>query len=112
GTGRPARHRGSAGRQAGRPPRRPALSRRVVVPAAAQVQGRMTDAAAVEALLGRPPQGSYDVVVRDGAGRPVVIRNAPLLDDGTPMPTRWWLVGEDERRLVSRIEADGGVKAA
>ena len=25
-------------------------------------------------------------------GAPVVIRNAPLLDDGTPMPTRYWLV--------------------
>ena len=39
------------------------------------------------------PAGAFDVVVRDADGDPVVIRNAPLLDDGTPMPTRFWLVG-------------------
>ena len=39
--------------------------------------------------------------MRDAAGAPVVIRNAPLLDDGTPMPTRYWLVGDAERRRPS-----------
>ena len=38
-----------------------------------------------------------------------MIRNAPLLHDGTPMPTRYWLVGERERVLVGRLEATGGV---
>jgi exopolyphosphatase / guanosine-5'-triphosphate,3'-diphosphate pyrophosphatase len=52
------------------------------------------------------------VVVRDGAGDPVVIRNAPLLDDGTPMPTRYWLVGRETRVAVDRLEASGGVRAA
>ena len=42
----------------------------------------------------------------------VVIRNDPLLDDGTPMPTRYWLVGERERVLVGRLEADTGVRRA
>ncbi len=41
-----------------------------------------------------------------------MIRNAPLLDDGTPMPTRYWLVGEPERILVGRLEAAGGVDRA
>jgi exopolyphosphatase/guanosine-5'-triphosphate,3'-diphosphate pyrophosphatase len=41
-----------------------------------------------------------------------VIRNAPLLDDGTPMPTRYWLVGRSERSAVDRLEAEGGVRAA
>jgi hypothetical protein len=68
--------------------------------------------ARVAELLGRPPQGAFDVVLRDGAGDPVVIRNAPLLNDGTPMPTRYWLVGRAERDAVSRLEADGGVRAA
>lgn len=67
---------------------------------------------AVEALLGRAPQGAFTVVVRHADGSPVVVRNAPLLDDGTPMPTRYWLVGEPERALVSRLEAAGGVRAA
>ena len=70
------------------------------------------DHQAVERLLGRQPQGDYEVVVRHADGSPLVIRNAPLLDDGTPMPTRWWLVGEPERTLVSRLESAGGVDAA
>jgi hypothetical protein len=52
------------------------------------------------------------VVVRDDRGRPVVIRNAPLLRDGTPMPTRYWLVDERLRKAVSGLEAGGGVRAA
>jgi uncharacterized protein len=66
----------------------------------------------VERLLGRPPRGAFAVVVRHGDGSPLVIRNAPLLHDGTPMPTRYWLVGEPERTQVGRLEAAGGVAAA
>ena len=66
----------------------------------------------VAELLGRRPAGRYEVVVRDDAGGPVVIRNAPLLDDGTPMPTRYWLVGRAEVAAVSRLEAAGGVRTA
>jgi hypothetical protein len=66
----------------------------------------------VEVLLGRPVQGEFRVVVRDAAGAPVVLENAPLLYDGTPMPTRYWLVGARERLVVSRLEAEGGVRAA
>ena len=70
------------------------------------------DRAAVAALLGRPVQGDFEVVLRHDDGSPVVIRNAPLLRDGTPMPTRYWLVGEPERTWVSRLEAAGGVDRA
>ena len=70
------------------------------------------DREAVAGLLGRAPQGAFEVVVRDAAGGPVVILNAPLLDDGTPMPTRYWLVGRAERESVSRLESTGGVRAA
>ncbi len=66
----------------------------------------------VRELLGREPRGDYDVVVRDPDGDPVVLRNAPLLGDGTPMPTRYWLVGPEETRRIGRLEADGGVDAA
>jgi hypothetical protein len=41
-----------------------------------------------------------------------VIRNAPLLDDGTPMPTRFWLVDPALSLRVARLESDGGVRAA
>jgi hypothetical protein len=70
------------------------------------------DREAVAVLLGRPPRGGFDVVVRHADGSPVVIRNDPLLDDGRPMPTRYWLVGEPERTLVARLESSGGVDAA
>ena len=75
----------------------------------------MPDAAddeAVAALLGRRPQGAYEVVVRAPDGSPRVIRNAPFLADGTPMPTRYWLVGDRDRLLVSRLESTGGVGEA
>ena len=52
------------------------------------------------------------MVVRDADGDPIVVRNAPFLDDGTPMPTRYYLVAADLVRDVSRIEADGGVDRA
>jgi hypothetical protein len=71
-----------------------------------------SDAAVVAELLGREPQGWFEVVVRDADGGPVVIRNAPLLRDGTPMPTRYWLVGRAQREAVGRLEAAGGVRAA
>ena len=70
------------------------------------------DRDAVAVLLGREPRGDFDVVVRNDDGSPVVIRNPPILDDGTPMATRYWLVGDPERRLVDTLEAAGGVKRA
>ncbi|MHB8682067.1 MAG: DUF501 domain-containing protein [Acidimicrobiales bacterium] len=64
------------------------------------------------ALLGREPAASFVVVVRRRDGTPAVIRNAPLLDDGTPMPTRYWLVDPRLREAVSRLEGAGGVRDA
>ncbi len=65
------------------------------------------------ALLGRAPSAAYEVVVRDQAtATPIVIRNAPLTHDGRPMPTRYWLVDRDLSKAVSRLEADGAVRAA
>lgn len=63
----------------------------------------------VTRLIGRAPQGDFRVVVRSAHGEPVVLVNAPLLDDGTPMPTLYWLVGAREVYAVSQLEADGGV---
>jgi hypothetical protein len=70
------------------------------------------DQAAVRALLGRAPAADFEVVVRGDDGAPVVIRNAPFTDDGTPMPTRYWLVDPGWNRAVSRLEAAGGVREA
>ncbi len=66
----------------------------------------------VAALLGRPPAGEFDVVVRGEDGLPAVIANAPFLFDGTPMPTRYWLVDPSLREAVSTLESKGGVRQA
>lgn len=71
-----------------------------------------TDHELVAELLGREPRGPHRIVVRDDAGRPVVIRNHPLLDDGTPMPTLYWLLDRDLNRRIGRLEAVGGVRQA
>lgn len=66
----------------------------------------------VTQLIGRAPSGEFEVVVRTTAGDPLVLRNAPFLFDGTPMPTLYWLVGGSLYRAISRIEATGGIRAA
>jgi len=70
------------------------------------------DRVRVAELLGREPMGEFEVVVRRGDGDPVVLRNAPLLPDGTPMPTLYWLCDPSLRSAIGTIESDGGVRAA
>ncbi|MBM3827420.1 MAG: DUF501 domain-containing protein [Actinobacteria bacterium] len=72
----------------------------------------VTDIDTVTRLLGRRPNSWFEVVVRSPAGEPVVLRNAPLMDDGTPMPTLFWLCDPRIVVQVSRLEADGGVDRA
>ena len=71
-----------------------------------------SDRERVRELLGREPQGRYAIVVRDDTGDPVVLLNDPLLDDGTPMPTRYWLVAPAEIKRIGQLESMGGVDAA
>jgi hypothetical protein len=71
-----------------------------------------TDLEAVTRLLGRAPAGGFSVVVRRTDGAPAVIENDAFLEDGRPMPTRYWLVDNDVRDAVSRLEAAGGVRRA
>lgn len=71
-----------------------------------------TDEEIVAELIGREPAGAFEVVVRTEAGAPAVIANDPFLADGTPMPTRYWLVDPYLREAVSRLESSGGVRRA
>jgi hypothetical protein len=66
----------------------------------------------VTQLLGREPNGAFAVVVRGTDGMPSVIKNAPFLADGTPMPTLYWLCSPETLIAVSRLEAAGGVNQA
>lgn len=60
-------------------------------------------------LLGREPLGYFQIVLRHGDGTPRVLRNAPVLQTGRPMPTLYWLVSPHDRLVVSRLESAGGV---
>ena len=80
------------------------------VEALADVIERYNDRIAVRELLGRDPMGAYEVVARSADGRPAVLKNYPVLVDGRPMPTLYWLCGERESMLVGRLEAMKGVR--
>ena len=69
------------------------------------------DDAVVSAQLGRPLRAPVEVVARCPLGLPVAVAVPPLLDDGTPFPTRYWLSCPAARARVGRLEAAGGVKA-
>ena len=56
--------------------------------------------------------GDYEVVVRRSTGDPVVLRNAPLMPDGRPMPTLYWLCDPALRSAIGTIESEGGVREA
>ncbi len=79
---------------------------------ASSLSASVDDHEAVRALIDRTPKTDFTVLVRDLAGGPVVIQNAPLERDGTPMPTRFWLVGRVENEVIGRCEAAGGVRLA
>lgn len=68
-----------------------------------------TDLEVVTELLGRPPMGSFEVIIRRDDGSPVVLGNEPLLDDGRPMPTRFWLCDRALNKAIGRIESEGAV---
>lgn len=81
-------------------------------PPSLKITASPDDIAAVTEQLGRRPRSAFTVVVRDADNRPVVIKNAPFLEDGTPMPTLYWLTGEELIKKVGHLEAAGGVDQA
>lgn len=70
-----------------------------------------SDREVVRALLGREPFTDYAISVRCPHGRPAVLRNAPTDLRGRPFPTREWLLDRRLHVAVSRLEAEGGVRA-
>ena len=72
----------------------------------------MDDRSVVSAQIGRPARSGVNVAARCHLGLPVVIKMPPLLEDGTPFPTRYWLTCPLAARRIGRVEAAGGVKAA
>lgn len=71
----------------------------------------MTDRGDLEAQIGRPLRAESTVVARCPLGLPVVAAVPPILDDGTPFPTRFWLSCPLANIRIGRLEASGGVRA-
>ncbi len=67
--------------------------------------GAVEDLEEVEAQIQRKVRGASVVVRRCHLGLPVVIRVAPLLEDGTPFPTRYWLTCPLAVWRVGKLEA-------
>ena len=61
--------------------------------------------------LGRVPRGVVAIAARCVCGRPLVVRTAPRLDDGTPFPTTYYLTCPPAVAAVSTLEAGGLMKA-
>lgn len=97
----PTAHRDTPGRSAAGAPAAPA-------PVAADVTPR--DVEVLTEQLGRPPRGVVGVAARCACGRPLVVRTAPRLDDGTPFPTTYYLTSPQAVSAVSTVEAGGYMK--
>ncbi len=69
-----------------------------------------TDLDVLAEQLGRPPRGVVDIAARCICGRPLVVRTAPRLEDGTPFPTTFYLTAPPAVRAVSTLEAQGVMK--
>lgn len=64
----------------------------------------------IAAQLGRPTRTESQVVETCHLGLPVVIEVPPILDDGTPFPTRYWLTCPLAVIRLSRLESSGAIK--
>ena len=69
----------------------------------------MNDQAVVAAQIDRSLRAEVSVESRCLLGLPVVAAVPPLLDDGTPFPTRFWLTCPLATRRVARLESAGAV---
>ncbi|ADG73820.1 protein of unknown function DUF501 [Cellulomonas flavigena DSM 20109] len=78
------------------------------VPVASDVSAQ--DVAVLTEQLGRPPRGVVGVAARCVCGRPLVVRTAPRLEDGTPFPTTYYLTSPQAVAAVSEVEATGVMK--
>ena len=69
----------------------------------------MNEQAVVAAQIGRPLRAEAGIEVRCHLGLPVVVSVPPILDDGTPFPTRYWLSCPLAGRRIARLESGGAI---
>lgn len=70
-----------------------------------------TDRRIVETQLGRPLRGQWRVARRCHLGVPMVVENHPVLDDGSPFPTLFWLTCPLLIKRASKLEGAGRMRA-
>lgn len=70
----------------------------------------MTSRKTMEAQIGRPLRADSSVVATCPLGLPVVAEVPPILDDGTPFPTTYWLTCPLATIRIGRLESIGGVR--
>ena len=61
--------------------------------------------------LGREPRGVVEIAYRCPNGEPAVVKTAPRLADGTPIPTLYYLTHPALTAAASRLESDGLMRA-
>lgn len=66
-----------------------------------------TDLSQVRAELGREPRGVVAVVHRCTCGQPDVVQTSPVLPDGTPFPTLYYLTCPRAAAAVGTLEGSG-----
>lgn len=70
----------------------------------------LSDEEALRAQLGRPLRAESRPVKRCPLHLPIVIAVPPVLENGEPFPTRYWLTCPLAHKRIARLEAAGGVK--
>jgi hypothetical protein len=68
------------------------------------------DRRVVETQIGRPLRADSMPVSRCHLGLPVVVQVPPILDDGTPFPTLYWLTCPLATARIGRLEGAGGIR--
>ena len=69
----------------------------------------MNDQDAVATQIDRPLRAEVEVIARCHLGLPLVVAVPPILDDGTPFPTRYWLSCPLATKRVARLESAGAI---
>lgn len=64
----------------------------------------------MEIQIGRTLRGESTVAARCPLDLPTVADVPPILEDGTPFPTRYWLTCPLATKRIARLEAANGVK--
>lgn len=68
------------------------------------------DTQAVFDQLGRLPRGEFEVAYRCRCGVPTVVQTPPLLPDGTPFPTTFYVTAPKISSRIGTLEASGLMK--